>query len=90
MPRFLNKIGLPVLPSAPSSPSKGDMYYNSTEDSVFVYDGLNWIDLGAGGSGSGDITAVIAGTDITGGATSGAATVNVAPSVKAVTWWMGS
>jgi hypothetical protein len=90
MPRFLNKIGLPVFPSAPSSPSKGDMYYNSTEDSVFVFDGLIWLDLAAGGGGSGDITAVIAGTDITGGANSGPATVNVAPSVKAVTWWMGS
>ena len=88
--KFLNKLGLVVLPSAPTSPTKGDVYYNSTDDAVYAYDGTGWLDLSAGGGGSGDITAVIAGVDLTGGANTGAATLNVAPSVKAVTWWMGS
>jgi hypothetical protein len=71
-------------------PAKGDVYYNSTDDAVYAYDGTGWLDLSAGGGGTGDITAVVAGTDLTGGALSGSATLNVAASVKAVTWWMGS
>ena len=93
MPKFLNTIRLPKRATAPSSPVSGDMYYNTSDQTAFVYDGSSWLDLvagGGGGGGGGDITAVIAGVDLTGGATSGAATLNIAPSVKAVSWWMGS
>jgi len=53
------------------------MYYNTVDDTVYVYDGASWLDLAAGGGGSGDITAVVAGNGLTGGATSGSATLDV-------------
>lgn len=52
------------------------MYYNTADDTVYVYDGSAWLDLAAGG-GSGDITEVVAGDGLTGGAASGSATLNV-------------
>ena len=53
------------------------MYYNTTDDTVYVYDGTSWLDLAAGGGGTGDITAVVAGDGLTGGALSGTATLSV-------------
>lgn len=53
------------------------MYYNTVDDTVYVYDGTSWLDLAAGGGGTGDITAVVAGDGLTGGATVGSATLNV-------------
>lgn len=53
------------------------MYYNTADDTVYVYDGAAWLDLAAGGGGSGDITEVVAGAGLTGGATSGPATLTV-------------
>lgn len=77
MPKLLSRINLPQYAAAPSSPAQGDMYYNTTDDTVYVYDGSAWLDLASGGSGSGDITAVVAGTGLTGGASSGSATLDV-------------
>lgn len=78
MPKLLNKVNLPQYPSAPPGTAvQGDMYYNTTADTVYVYDGAQWLDLAAGGGGSGDITEVVAGSGLTGGATSGPATLNV-------------
>lgn len=54
------------------------MYYNTTDDTVYVYDGSLWLDLASGGGGSGDITAVVAGNGLTGGATTGSATLDIA------------
>ena len=50
MPAFLSKVNLPQYASAPSSPVQGDMYYNTTDDTVYVHDGSSWVDLAAGGS----------------------------------------
>ena len=49
MPQLLNKVNLPQYASAPSSPAQGDLYYNTTDDTVYVYDGAAWVDLAAGG-----------------------------------------
>jgi hypothetical protein len=33
------------LASAPSTPSQGQIYYNTTDDNLYVYDGSTWVDL---------------------------------------------
>ena len=33
------------LATAPSSPVEGQIYYNTADDNLYVYDGTNWIDL---------------------------------------------
>jgi hypothetical protein len=45
------------LASAPGSPVQGQIYYNTTDDNLYVYDGGGWVDLTVqGGGGSGDVT----------------------------------
>jgi hypothetical protein len=62
------------LATAPSSPAEGQIYFNTSDDNLYVYDGANWIDLTSQGvtysAGSG---ISIAGTTISAdtGTTSG-------------------
>lgn len=53
MPQLLNKVNLPQYPSAPSPAVQGDLYYNTSDDAVYVWDGASWLDLTAAGTGSG-------------------------------------
>ena len=41
-----------VLATAPSNPQEGQIYYNSTDNKLYFYDGANWNDA------SGDIKSV--------------------------------
>ena len=41
-----NHIQLPTSSSNPSSPAKGDMYFNTSEKKIRVYDGSEWTDIG--------------------------------------------
>ena len=41
------------LSSAPSNPSKGRIYYNTTDNNLYLYNSVAWEDLAAAGSGGG-------------------------------------
>lgn len=43
----LINMSVEVASSAPTSPSQGQVYFNSTSGHTFVYDGLAWVKLDA-------------------------------------------
>jgi hypothetical protein len=47
------------LASAPSTPAEGQIYYNTTDERMYFYDGTQWVDM------SGDIQDVLGGAGLT-------------------------
>lgn len=68
----LQKAALHPVNTAPSSPSEGQVYWNTSDDKLYVSDGTNWIDV------SGDVRQIDAGTGISvSGGSGGTATVSL-------------
>ena len=59
------------LPSAPSSPSAGQMYFNTSDARLYYYDGMTWQDM------SGDIRDVIGGIGLNASNVNGDITLDV-------------
>ena len=59
------------LPSAPSAPVRGQVYFNTNDSRIYFWDGMNWIDM------SGDIRDVIGGAGLTAGTSSGIVTLDI-------------
>ena len=59
------------LPSAPSSPVQGQVYYNTFDYRIYFWDGTSWVDM------SGDIRDVVGGSGLTASTSNGVVTLDV-------------
>lgn len=61
----LQNAVLQPLASAPSSPKEGQMYYNTTDDTPYIYANGSWLDMGVqGGDGATDLGATLSASQV--------------------------
>jgi hypothetical protein len=68
------------LGTAPSTPADGQIYFDTSDNALKIYDGTSWVNLQEG-----DISGVTAGTNLNGGGTSGAVTLNLDTTITGLT-----
>ena len=51
--KFLSLINVTHLPIAPSNPDIGDMYFNTVDDALYIWNGTTWVVSSGGGGGGG-------------------------------------
>src|SRR4051795_11001943 len=51
------------LPSAPSPSVEGQIYHNTTDHNLHLFDGSSWVELALGGNGAGDVVGPSSATD---------------------------
>lgn len=52
MSKFVGTLKTPALASAPAGPSAGQVYFNTTDFSLYYYNGTSWTQSSASGSGA--------------------------------------
>jgi hypothetical protein len=50
--------GITVSTTAPTSPSEGDLWFDSDNANVYIYYDSSWVQVGGGGGGGGTVTSV--------------------------------
>lgn len=60
MPEIVGRLRPPRLAGAPTSPVRGEMYYDTGTDKLYWWNGTIWVDSTGGGSGGG-VTEVFTG-----------------------------
>lgn len=54
---------LQPLATAPSTPTEGQMYYDTVDDTPYIYANGAWLDMGQSGSGATDLAATLSATN---------------------------
>ena len=64
--RFLVPLNVLQLAEAPAGPAVGDVYFNTTDKKLYIYDGTTWLSAGGAGGGAAGPTGPTGAQGVTG------------------------